>query len=279
MKIVSSGKVLNSPKFYKKKKTRRRIKYSFFLLIIILGTSSFIYILRQERFLIAEVIISEKSIIDKEKIIQTTQNLLDGYYLWLIPRANMFIYPRRAIKQTLLENFPRLEVVDLKVDASHKLNVEIEEHIPFALYCAGVPTPSVTSNCYFLNEEGFIFALAPSFSGAVYFIFSTIVLIENPIGKRFVEIDEFNSLLDFMDKLTTLNIHPLVLGLDNEDYSLTLSNEGQILWKRHGNFNLIYSDLSAFLSDETIKTQSGFLDRILYLDLRTENKIRWKFKE
>jgi len=278
MKIVSRDKVLNSPKFYKKKKTRKRVKYILSLIAIILIISSMVYFLRQERFLITEVAVSEKSTLDKEEIIQTAQDLLTGYYLWIIPRSNSFIYPRRAIVKRLLEEFPRLESIDLNLLKSQKLSISVTERTPFALYCAGALNPGSGSECYFLDKEGLIFALAPSFSGDVYFIYSSVIPIENPIGKRFVEVDEFNSLLDFMDKLATLDIHPVALGFDDEDYSLVLPNDGQILWKRDNDFDLIYSNLTAFLADETIETQTDFFDRILYLDLRTENKVRWKFK-
>lgn len=279
MKIVSSGKVLNSPAFYKKKKLRRRIKYTLVTILFLAAVCSLIYLLRQEDFLIREVVIVEQSTMDKEEITANAENLLAGNYFWVVPRANKFIYPRYSIEQSLLDNFPRLLSVNFKIDTENNLVVTVKEREPFALYCAGALNPDVTSDCYFMDNEGLIFSLAPSFTGNVYFIFSTLTPIEEPIGTNFIPASEFHALLQFMASLKEFDIVPLALGLGDDEYSLSLPNSGQILWKRDVDFNLVYSNLEAFFSDDAIKSQEDFLDKVLYLDLGTENKVRWKFKD
>lgn len=279
MKIVSSGKGLNSPEFYRKKKVKKRLKFILVLTFLILLVSSFIYLSRLENLLITNVVVTDKDSLDKDNIIDSTTKILQGFYFGVIPKTNALIYPRSAIKQALLNEFPRLESVDLNVTDFNTLNVTLQERESFALYCASALNPSVTSDCYFLDKNGFIFALAPSFTGTVYFVFSTLVPMENPLGQEFVGKDEFHSLLKFIDSLLAFNIHPVALGLGDNEYSLALPTNGQIIWKKNSNFDLVYANLEAFLTDETIKADSDFLDKILYLDLRADNKIRWKFKE
>ena len=271
MKIVSSGKVLNSREFYEKKKRRRRIQLVLLSIGFLSILSSLAYLSRQERFLINEITVQGENVIDKEEITQTARRLLAGYYLWVIPRANSLIYPRRAIKQSLIKGFPRLKSVDLNLGKQQKLLITVEEHVPFALYCI--------HDCFFLDEEGLIFALAPSFSGEVYFVYTTKDPIENPIGKRFLSTEEFQSLSKFVETLTTLNIRSLSLEMGDNEFTLTLSKGGQIIWRRDGDLSLIKSNLEAFLSDNSIRAQENFLDRILYLDLRTENKVFYKFRD
>jgi cell division septal protein FtsQ len=271
MKIVSSGRALNSAEFYKKKKKRRRIKFVLILLGVLAIIGALVYLSRLERFLIIDVTVVGENIVDKGDTIQAVQQLINGYYLWVIPRDNTFLYPRRIIKQRLIEGFSRLESVDLNLDEFRTLVVTVKERIPFALYC-------VADECFFLDKEGFIFALAPSFSDGVYFVYSTEEPIDNPIGKQLTSTENFESLLGFMKILPTLNLHPMAMKITVDDYNLLLSNGGRLIWRREDDPVLLRSNLEAFLSDDSIKVQEDFLEKVLYLDLRTTNKVFYKFK-
>jgi hypothetical protein len=63
-----------------------------------------------------------------------------------------------------------------------------------------------------------------------------------------------------------------------EEYSLQLSAGGEILWTTESDSRIIYSNLEAFLSAPAISTEDNFLDKIEYLDLRTKNKVFYKFR-
>ncbi len=272
MKIVSSGRVLNSKAFYEKKKKRRRTKFLLFFILFLSIVYLGVFLLRQERFLITDVVIEGDNIVDRSEMIQVVRRLLDGKYLWLVPRANSLIYPRGAIKHNLISTFPRLMTVDLSLDAERKLLVNIEERSPFALYCP------VSGDCYFLDESGLIFASAPSFSRGVYFVYVALNMIESPIGQRFVPSDEFQSLQYFLEKLKNININPIAFDIGETDYSLVLPQDGKIIWRKDADLKHIESNLGAFLGSDAIKAQGDFLNRILYLDLRTENKVFYKYK-
>ncbi|MDO8569824.1 MAG: hypothetical protein Q7R89_03600 [bacterium] len=278
-KIVSSGKVLNSREFYKKKTRKKRIQLILLSIGFLSILSVLVYFSRQEQFLITEVEIRGENVVDKEEIIQITQNLLTGYYLWVIPRANTLIYPHRTIARSLLEKSPRLKSVNLNLDEHQRLLITVEVRVPFALYCKNASNPRDSTECFFLDEEGFIFAHAPSFSRGVYFVYVTEDPIENPIGKRLLTTEEFKSLRKFIETLLVLNIQSLELEVGDSEYRLSLLNNGQIIWRREGDLALIHSNLETFLSNDSIRAQSDFLDKILYLDLRIENKVFYKFKK
>lgn len=278
MKIVSSGRGLNSREFYEKKKKKRHIKLILILIGFLVVFSLLIYLSRQEQFLVVEVVVLGENVVGKEEIVLAVKRSLAGHYLWIIPRANAFIYPRRVIERYLLEAFPKFKFVDLNVGEQRRLLVTVEERTPFALYCVDISDPKDTSECFFLDEEGFVFAPAPSFSGTVYFIYATQNPIENPLGQRFMLSEEFKSLPKFIEALAVLNIHPLALEIGDE-YVLFLPNGGQIMWRRDSDLTIIRSNLEAFLSDDSIKAQGNFFDKILRLDLRTENKVFYTFKD
>lgn len=278
MKIVSSGKVLNSSAFYRKKKKRQRLQFILLTIGFLLILASFVYFSRQERFLITEVVVMGEGVADQEEIVRTTERLLAGYYLWIIPRAGELIYPRHAIEESLIREFPRLKSVDLGLAESKTLRIGVEERLPAALYCADTLNPGNTSECYFLDEDGFIFAPAPSFSGVVYFVYAAEAPIEDPIGKEFVASEEFRVLAKFIEDLATLNLRSVALELGKSGYRLLLSTGGEIRWRRDSDLALIRSNLESFLSDASIRARSDFFDKILYLDLGTENKVFYRFK-
>jgi hypothetical protein len=273
MKIVSKGRVLNSSEFYKKKQKRRRIQLVFVSISFILLISSFIYLSRHEQLQIVEIIVLGEEVVGKEEIVSTVKELLTGHYLRTVPKANAFLYPRQVIRENLFKEFPRFKSVDLDVNNFHTLSIDVEERAPFALYCAN------KSECYFLDEDGLIFALAPSFSGAIYFIYTTEKAIEKPLGERLISIEEFRQLLKFMETLATLNIYPSGLELGKDEYKLLLPTGGEIIWRRESDLTFIRSNLEAFLSDDSIQAQKNFLDKVVYLDLRVDDKVFYRIKD
>lgn len=277
MKIVSSGRVLNSSEFYEKKRRKRRFQLILFIFVCLSGLSFFVWLSRRETFLIAEVVIPAENIVGKEEVVHAARRALAGYYLWLVPRANAFIYQRRALEQNLVDAFPRIKSVTLTLDGFRRLVIMVEERTPFALYCANGLDLLNISECYFLDENGLIFASTASFSRGVYFIYTTPELLVDPLGKRFIKTDEFQSLSIFVKTLTALNIHPFALEVVEDEYRLLLSNGGKIIWRRDADLALIRSNLEAFLSHDSIRNQDSFLDRISLLDLRTESKIFYRF--
>ena len=271
MKIVSKGRVLNSREFYERKIKRRK----FFLVLLSIGAILFvsilIYLARLERFLIKDVTVLGEDVVDKEEIRQITRETITGNYLWLIPRSNAMFYPGTAIERNLIKRFPRLKSVYLNVEKVQTLAVAVDERKPSALYC--------TLQCFFLDEEGLIFAEAPSFfGGTVYFTYTTKSPIENPLGKKILNTDEFESLTKFIKNLIALAVVSSAIEIGEKEYSLVLSNGGKIIWRSDASLALIRSNLEAFLSNESIKSQKDFLDRIELLDLRIENKVFYRFK-
>ena len=97
MKIVSKDRVLNSPEFYRKKKRRKRIRLILLSILALIVVSALIYFSRQEKLLINRVAVVGEDVIDKASIEKITRDLLSGYYLWIIPRANFLIYPQDEI--------------------------------------------------------------------------------------------------------------------------------------------------------------------------------------
>ncbi len=281
MKIVSTGSTLSSPQFLAKRRRVRRRRLTIWSVGLLIILVVVLILSRQEKFLISEVVVFGAKVVSNEAVVKKVQDLISGHYLYLVPKANALIYPGEKVEETLLKEFPRFKAVALSVEGLKLLRVEAAEREPFALYCLS-PQPEQASDCYFLDDEGFIFDRAPLFSGAVYFVYGgSAGLLDslNPLSQQYLPPNEFQALSKFIELLPTLKIIPQALEASDEEYSLVFARDSRVRWKRGEDFGLLYSNLEAFLNDDTIRNQLDFLEKVLELDLRTENKVFYRFRE
>ena len=278
MKIVSTGATLSSPEFYKKKKKARQTKLivAGVGLLVVLG--AFVFVSRMERFRISAVSVSGAQVISSDDVERVAKETLSGYYLYLVPRDSSFLYSRQALERELGASFPRFSNLGVSLASLQELEVTVSERKPYALYCGAEISPQDASVCYFLDTEGFIFDFAPTFSEGVYFVYASAQALENPRGSQFLPASVFKSLTDFVEGLKALGFEPRALKSGESQFEIFLPSEARILLARESDLALIYSDLESFLADEAIKTQENFLERVAELDLRTANKVFYKFK-
>jgi hypothetical protein len=105
----------------------------------------------------------------------TVMNALSGEYIGLISRANVLFYPRKQIEEEIMAKFDEAAMVKVDSVDRHTVRVSIKEKDPAGLLCPTLPDFNGNdilldnpSSCYFVDESGFIFKKAPSFSGDVY---------------------------------------------------------------------------------------------------------------
>lgn len=279
MKIVSTGTTLSTPEYFEKKKQARNRKFIVFSSVFVLLLAAAVLISRVESLLIKDVSIEGARVVTSEKIADSVKNTLASKYLWLVPKSNFAIYPRNEVKEELMKDFPRINFVALSTEGFERLVVAVVEREPYALYC---PTEILSQDalaCYFLDDTGFIFDKAPAFSGLVYMIFTSEVPIEEPLGARLLPVQEFASLKEFLSRLPSLGLKPVSLEIKERDYEAVNSTGSKLIWKRDNDAKLVLSNLEAFLKSDAIKTEENFLKKLSSLDLRTPNKVFYKFKE
>ncbi|MFH1473173.1 MAG: hypothetical protein ABIF06_02065 [bacterium] len=281
MKIVSSGKALHSSEYHTKKQKEKHLSQILIILGILVVVIIPILILRMERFQIEEIKVVGNLILRSEEVSIITNKVLGENYLWLIPKSNTLIYPRRALTRTLLTELPRIQTLKFKLLSFHVLEITVEERVPVALYCGDLNKLEETSDCYFLDSNGYIFSRAPSFSGEVYFIYSDGQDAENSKGREFLPPEKFIPLSNFINILETLNIHSTALEVTPQTlekksrYLLHLANFAVIYWYPEENLDLIESSIRTLITSDILQGGDNFLDNIVYLDLTLPNKPYW----
>lgn len=278
MKIVSTGSTIASPGFLEKKKRlerRRRLLWGVGAFVLL---ALFIFLSRQERFIINKIEVDGAKTVVSADVESVVRKSISGNYLWLVPHANSLLYSRSNIKESLLNKFSRFNNVGLALEGTNTLRVSVVEREPFALYCESVENLGDASKCYFMDDTGYIFDEAPAFSGPVYFAYSQKEPFLNPLGRQFMPREEFELLYKFVGSLSNLGIKPVALEVSDGELNILLPYNTRIIWQRNADLIAIYSNLEAFLNNESIRSQPDFLEKVSTLDLRVENKVFYTFK-
>ncbi len=273
MPIVSTGKTLSTTEYYEKKRKaakKRRIIVGGILFVLLVAS---VFLSRLESLRIKDVVVNGTQAIDAAKVEAKVAEELEGSFFWIIPRDNALLYGENRIRARLKEQFPRFSSITLSLEGLKTLQVSVVERQPHALYCEGAEL------CWFLDSEGFVFDAAPTFSEGVYFTYTEKPALESPLGHSLLPREEFQALDRFVGSLPMLGLTPLALEIASADMTLELTGGARILWGRESDLERTFGNLESFLKSPTIQAQADFLSKIGVLDLRTEDRVFYRFEE
>ena len=267
---------------------RRRLVVLLGLLFLVM-VAGFIYFARYPKFQLTKVVVSGNKIIDSEEVVNFTDTILDGDYLYIVPRRNAFLYPKNIIVKSLALKFPRFRNISVYRTSYNTLLVTVTEVRGRALWCgtniAGLDT---NSPCYFTDETGKIVSSAPNYSGNVYPRFFGGAILDNninPVGKTFVSTEQFQNLINFADQITALGlpVKAISVGTQNDD-SLTIDlgsgKTALIRFLADAKYSILAGNLSAALGKDVLKSAlEKDKSNLQYFDLRFTNKVYYKFAE
>ncbi len=285
-----------------KKRRRRVLLNNFFLLLF--GFALFfvflVYIFRLDNLNINEIKIIGNKNIDTETLKSAVKEQITGKYLWFFPKTNILYYPQNTIKNKLETKFKRLKDISLTIKDNKILEVYLIERNAKYIWC-GTKFPEAllmkssaskasgiasAEKCYFLDENGYLFDEAPYFSGEVYFKFYGLTNLDanNLLGSYF-SFQNFQKLIFFKERLQNIGLKPTTLYIsENGDIKIFLSEKTsfmkpEIIFKINSDFEKIAENLETALNTEPL--QSNFKNRyssLLYIDIRFENKVYYKFR-
>jgi len=157
-----------------------------FIVVLFIGIS---FWSKHEAMQIIEIDVSELSYVNEDKVQEIIFEKIEGSYFGILSKSNSIIYPRSSIREKLFNEFPSIKDIDLDFKNFKKISVEIEEFIPIARWCN-------EKECYFLNDQGYIFVREPLIHTSSFITFKGYV--ENgPIRSHFLNPQKFNDFLIF----------------------------------------------------------------------------------
>lgn len=200
-------------------------------------------------------------------------------------KDGFFFFPEEKIEIAILENFLRVKEVSVKKKIFSGLAVEIKERENVVLACRG-------QECYFADENGFVFEKAPDFSGGLYLkIYDERNDEENNgiaasstqpkptmvvgLGASVLPTEEFKNLFLFAGKVnSSINEVVKIILKDEGVYEIFVKEGWKIMLKENSEPKVTFSNLITAL-DSQIKDSRKKLD---YIDLRFGNKVYFKYK-
>jgi len=236
------------------------------------------------------VAVTGTHIIDQDAVKDQVLKDLSGKYIHLFNKSNSFIYPNKLVYKSLISNFPRIETLSVYRDNLKTLHINISERTGSFLYCgASVPDnkDDVGENCYFINNDGFIFDHAPYISGDVYFkYYMTLADGSNsPMGEQMLDVNDFHRIVRFIDGVTSLGFKPIYITMDADGTNSLYLDHGvndtvpKITFKDDDDFDVIEDNLSlAMKKPEFADEINSKYNTLLYIDLRFKNKVLYKFQ-
>lgn len=285
--------ILTSPRVIEIKHTERVKRTRLLILFLILFISiiaALAYYSNDSHVVINKIVISGTHIIDSDEVEKEVWTNMDGRYFHLFAKINSLIYPRQNIYNDLIQKFPRIENLSVYRDNLRTLNIDITERTGSYLYCgSSIPTNpnDVGENCYYINNDGYIFDKAPYFSGNIYFKYYLALGLNltNPLGHQMIPMDDFHNMTRFIDGITALGFKPIYLASDPDGtYYLYLDHGSAdtaptITFKKENDLNIILDNLSLSMKKTEFADEiNSKYTTLLYIDLRFKNKVLYKFQ-
>ncbi len=287
--------ILDSPRLLEFKKHRRKVfRNNFFLFFIALLVifASLSYLSRLKQLNIGAIEIIGNKVVETEAVKKVVEEQIAGKYLWLFPKTNILFYPQNSIKNELQDKFKRLNNISLSIKNNKILMVSLTERTALYTWCGDIPNLAVKppselggltakDQCYFMDENGYIFDEAPYFSGEVYFKFY------GAQSESYFFKQKFKQLIAFKDILINLGLKPVILRItDSGEVEVFLSKGTssiltigpKIIFKIDADFQNVAENLETALNTEPLKSKFKNKYSLLeYIDLRFGNKVYDKF--
>lgn len=166
----------------KKSKERRihhmEIKIMAIICIVVFVVGGLIWVARNKYLLInhINIEIEEPQFVDAKKIKEyATKNITETYFYFL-PKNNYFLFSKKTLENQILDNYKQIKNVVITRQGFQTITISVIERKISALWCDGKPPIQSEvevnleiGNCYFIDEEGYIFTKTPYFYDHIYF--------------------------------------------------------------------------------------------------------------
>ncbi len=217
--------------------------------------------------------------VSSSTIEQFAEQELSGGYWFVFARNNIFLYPRQDIATGLLQHYPTLRMAEVHAQDFHTVLVKVAERQPVALWCPSGQVPTGES-CYYMDEQGLVYAPAPAFSAPVYATYQGPVTNGTQPGLRqYLHAEEFQSLAAlvaaFAQKMPDNPIGSVMVD-QNNDVRASFKDGFLLIFNLKDDGGDVFDRFGLALASDAFKgkTTADFE----YLDLRFGDKLYYKVK-
>ncbi len=237
--------------------------------------AGFVLIVRLPGVQVKHIEINGAQVVDPGDVTEFVNNALQGKQFWLLPRTSIFMVSAPQLADEIKAAFPRLQTVDVDCKNFSTLSIDVTEYQGVYLWCTDAAT------CYFMDQNGTVFAPAPYFSGNAYpklFVGSL-----QPLPFQALDADQLTTLALLNDRLGSLGIMPTEFHYVTEhDLDVYFVHNGQPAILKFDPTAGVEDEINALfagLRTDPLATKFNSTTAVLqYIDLRFQDRVVYKFQ-
>lgn len=224
----------------------------------------------QPQFQIAKIVVEGNRAVESTELVAHANTFFQNKRFELFSSSNILLFSRSAVERHIAEMFPRVAHVTTKIQSFDKSIVAlvVSERVPYARFCG-------TSGCYFLDEQGFIFAHEDESAVVRDEIFEKGIVHEDQdlVGRYFLP-NHFATVVETTKLLEREGVNVVRVSVLNEqDFRLELA-QGVVLFARFDDDPSLISE-NFGLALQTEELTEG-IKGVEYIDLRFKNRVYYK---
>lgn len=258
-------------------KPRRLLSRILFWFVIVALLTGVVVALRHPSLQITKVDVEGVEVLDPEIIKGNAHEYLNGKVLWVFPRSSIFLASSKKIEGRTRELSTRVQSVEVEKHSFQRISIRITEYTPSYVWCRY----DELSECYFMTAGGIVYSKAPQFSGAVY-----TRIIAGPEGElpfTALSPEDLAKIEVYKIELPKKQIYPEVFTYrDGRMLTVTASTKTnpktEILLRAEAQTETILDAIAATLRTPEFNTQYSTGKKILYIDMRSTNKVVYRFE-
>ena len=157
---------------------RIEIKIALGISVLIFVVCGLIWVAWNKHFLISHINIevAEPQFVDINQIKRYATKNITRRHFYFLPKNNYFLFSKKTLENQILDNYKQIKNVVITRQGFQTITISVIERKISALWCDGKPPIQSEvevnleiGNCYFIDEEGYIFTKTPYFYDHIYF--------------------------------------------------------------------------------------------------------------
>ncbi len=246
-----------------RRRKKMRLTAVLVALAVIVAAGGLVFLARLPSLQITTITVSGASVLNADALKSATDEALQGWYAFVIPKRLSFIAPTKSIATALEATFPEAGDIEIALQSTQSIEVRVVERSPYALYC--------DSACYVMDRGGYIYM---SSGGEALRRYSGTVA-EGPVGSRFLEgrFVELDTFLTALEEGTGSSITSARVT-EERDVIATFDGGGEIRFELRDMGTSLSESVKAVFASPKFRREA--LD---YADFRFGQKAVVKFNE
>ncbi len=261
---------------------RQRRKKRFFrllclwVLILLVLLVGLIFLSRIPSLQISAFDISGTTSLDDAAIRAEASAAASGYYFWVLPKSDIFLYPAAAMPEKLVADFPEISSATVDRKGLSAIEIRVTEKKPSALWCGQSPD-APQSPCLLLDPNGEAYKPAPVFSESPYFEYFG-ALATTSLPSAFLPPARYESLGALAASLS--DIFPSVSAYATPDGDIELRNSSGTVVKIavQDDYAETARYFRAFLNGAALGSAENDPDKFDSIDMRFGKRVYYRLK-